>query len=258
MTGSKPFLSAEWRHLVMINFSVDPRPLGRYVPEGTELDFFEGHTYLSLVGFLFLRTRVLGITVPFHQSFEELNLRLYVKRYAESGWRRGVVFIKEVVPRIAVSAIARGVYGENYVALPMRHAIDNENGVLARARYDIRVNGTWGGIEVEPEITAVQPAEDSRERFISEHYWGYSERGGETLEYRVDHPVWDVWPARNHRVDLDLEHLYGEELASALRAKDSFAFLADGSAVQVFRSAGASPVFRNWRRCAEDGPSEAA
>src|SRR3954469_896095 len=128
--SSRPFLDAEWRYLAMLNFAVDPVVLVRFLPENTELDFFEGKTFVSVVGFLFLNTRVLGFPVPLHRDFEEVNLRFYVRRKSDGAWRRGVVFVRELVPRIAIATIARVFYGEPYLAVPMRHTItNNETGI---------------------------------------------------------------------------------------------------------------------------------
>src|SRR6266513_2477095 len=127
------FLTAEWRSLAMLNYEVDRSVLARRVPPGTELDSWGGVVYVSVVGFLFLKTRVLGVPIPGHRNFEEVNLRFYVRRKADGEWRRGVVFVKEIVPRRAIAAVARGLYGENYVAMPMSHAIDGR-----------RVEYRWG------------------------------------------------------------------------------------------------------------------
>src|SRR4026208_556537 len=97
---ASPFLTAEWRRLAMLSFEIDPRVLSPLVPAGTELDEWQGRTFASLVGFLFLDTRVFGLAVPFHRNFEEVNLRFYVRRMASDGLRRGVVFVKEIVPRV--------------------------------------------------------------------------------------------------------------------------------------------------------------
>src|SRR3954468_20670393 len=118
------FLAAEWRYLAMLNYQVDPAILHPHLPRGTELDIWNGRHYISLVGFRFLNTRVLGVPIPFHRNFEEVNLRFYVRRKGPEGWRRGVVFIAEIVPRFAIAAVARLFYNENYVALPTRHKLD--------------------------------------------------------------------------------------------------------------------------------------
>ena len=62
----------------MLNYTVDPRLLAPLVPLGTEIDFENGDTFLSVVGFLFLDTRLLGLPIPLHRDFEEVNLRFYV------------------------------------------------------------------------------------------------------------------------------------------------------------------------------------
>ena len=117
------FLTAEWRDLVMLNYEIDPGILAGLVPAGTELDLWQGRALVSVVGFHFRRTRVMGVAIPGHSNFEEVNLRFYVRREGPEGWRRGVVFVKEIVPRFAIAWVARALYNENYVALPMRHAI---------------------------------------------------------------------------------------------------------------------------------------
>lgn len=224
-----PFLTAEWRDLVMLNYEVAPEILAAHVPAGTELDRWQGRTFMSVVGFRFLRTRVLGIGIPFHRDFEELNLRFYVRRKAQDGWRRGVVFVREVVPRRAVAWLARVLYNENYAAHPMRHAISG-----SRVAYQWRSGGRWHTLSLDPTGTPAVPHEDSEEAFITEHYWGYArQRDGGTVEYRVEHPRWPVRRAVTSNLDCDVAGFYGPAFAPALGGSPSSAFLAEGSAVSV-------------------------
>ena len=122
---SSVFLKADWKHLLMLNYEIDPTILQPHVPVGTELDLFKGRCLVSMVGFMFLNTRLKGVPIPFHRNFEEVNLRFYVKRVEGSGdeqeVKRGVVFIKEIVPKPALSLVARVFYNENYVTHPMEH-----------------------------------------------------------------------------------------------------------------------------------------
>lgn len=232
----KPFLTARWRYLAMLSYEVPPEVLAPFVPYGTELDSWQGKTFVSLVGFLFLDTRVRGVAVPGHRDFEEVNLRFYVRRKAEDGWRRGVVFVKEIVPRLAIAATARLLYGEKYVALPMRHSImgDPTRGGMY-VMYGWRRRGKWNGIGA---MVSGQPKEalpGSEEEFITEHYWGYSSlRGGGTVEYKVEHPRWRVWTLLRPVLDCDVAGLYGERFAGPLSGEPSSAFLADGSEVAVY------------------------
>jgi len=236
MPQLKPFLTAEWRYLAMLNYQVEPAVLAPFVPAGTELDSWQGRTFVSVVGFLFLDTRVLGIAIPWHRDFEEVNLRFYVRRQAADGVRRGVVFIKEIVPRLAIAATARLLYGEKYVALPMRHSVPLEGGRPGHAEYRWRHRGAWNRLHIVPAGAAMEAAPGSEEEFITEHYWGYSRlRGGGTVEYRVEHPRWRVWQAAAASLECDAAVLYGARFAPALASRPSSAFLADGSPVTVCR-----------------------
>lgn len=222
-----PFLSAKWKHLVMINYEIDPSVLASLTPAGTEIDFWNGKTYISLVGFMFLDTTVKGVSIPFHRHFEEVNLRFYLKR----GEKRGVAFIKEIVPKRAIAYIARRLYNENYVALPMKHHITEQS-----AEYLWKSHGKWQKIGLRCRDEPHFPLQGSQEEFITEHYYGYSEqRDGSTMEYEVKHPQWRVSRAEHYEVDIDVKGIYGPLFAPFLEKKPSSAFLAEGSEITVFR-----------------------
>lgn len=219
----------------MLNYEVPRRPVEAYVPRGTELDSFEGNFYVSLVGFQFLGTRMFGrFAIPFHENFDEVNLRIYVRRRHGKGDRRGVVFIREIVPRVAIAKIARWCYGENYSAFPMRHAIYDAD-LSSRVSYEWKYRNKWRVICGESSSPPAVPAEGSLEQFITEHYWGYaSRRGGRTLEYRVEHAPWRVRRCEKAALEGDVTPLYGAELARILSRPPESAFLAVGSSVSVF------------------------
>ena len=229
------FLTAEWRWLAMLNYPVEPALLARRLPAGVELDLFDGIALVSLVGFRFLRTRVLGLSVPFHRDFDEVNLRFYVRRRVEDGWRRGVVFVRELVPRMALATVARVAYGEPYRAVPMRHAIDGEG---RRAEYFWRWRRSWCSIAIETSGPGGLAPAGSEMAFVTEHFWGYSGAPGRpTREYQVEHPPWQVRPAVAATAAGDLGAVYGAELGSTLAGPPRSAFLADGSEVVVRRPA---------------------
>lgn len=231
------FLTAEWRDLVMLNYEVDPRVLARRVPAGTELDVWQGRTLVSLVGFRFLRTRVLGLPIPFHRDFEEVNLRFYVRRRGPEGWRRGVVFVKEIVPKWAIAWVARTVYNENYVSLPMRHQIVAPGaGRDGLAEYGWRLGGSWYVLSAQIRGEPAIPPPGSEEELITEHYWGYAlQNDGSALEYQVEHPQWKVWSATESLFDGDPEALYGPEFGPFLTGRPVSAFVAAGSPIVVRR-----------------------
>jgi uncharacterized protein len=233
----RAFLTAEWRNLVMINFAVEPQLLAPFVPAGTELDAWEGKTFVSLVGFLFANTRVLGLSIPWHRMFEEVNLRFYVRRNVKGEMRRAVVFIREIVPRIAIASVARLAYNEPYRALRMQHEYGTirPDGIPSSVEYAWRMSSGWSSLRVEPTGEGKPVKSGSQEEFITEHYWGYTrQRDGSTIEYQVAHPSWRVWGVELPRIEGKLSDLYGRDMAHVLSGSPSSAFLADGSAVTVY------------------------
>jgi uncharacterized protein YqjF (DUF2071 family) len=234
--SKRVFLSAEWLDLVMLNYEIEPSLLARHVPPGTSLDAFNGRTYLSLVGFRFHRTKLLGLfPVPFHTDFDEVNLRFYVRRKAGSDDRRGVVFIAEVVPKRAIAITARLLFGENYKCLPMKHRITSE-GAAKTAEYQWQINDQWCGLSAQTVGPPQHPQEGSLEQFITEHYWGYSTQpSGGCLEYHVSHAPWQVWATTTAQFEGNATSLYGREFGEVLQRRPDCAFIADGSPVTVFR-----------------------
>ena len=217
----------------MFNYEMDPSLLVPLVPRGTELDTWNGTTYASIVAFRFLHTRILGIPIPLHRHFEESNLRFYVRRRSAAELRRGVVFIREIVPRRAVAALARLLYNEPYRALPMRSSVATTPELSLQ--YAWRLSNDWHTVAARTGRPLALPGAGSFEQFIAEHYWGYTRHAdGSTIEYHVTHPPWAVAPAESHRVAADLTAVYGPALAAHL-AKPVSVFLANGSPVTVSR-----------------------
>lgn len=215
----------------MVNYEVDPGLLRSRVPRGVELDLWNGRCLVSLVGFQFLDTRVLGVPVPFHRDFPEVNLRFYVRRVVGDEVRRAVVFLKEIVPRRALALVANAVYNENYIALPMRTS-DTGNRVEYGWSHRGRSFTLGASLDGEPAL----PPPDAEASFIAEHYWGYvTQRDGGTMEYRVEHPPWRVTRGKDAVFAGDATELYGADFAAILAGKASSSFVAEGSEVLVRR-----------------------
>jgi uncharacterized protein YqjF (DUF2071 family) len=229
----QPFLTANWRYLAMLNYTVDPAILAPFVPPGTEIDFEGSATYLSIVGLLFRDTRLLGLPIPRHRDFEEVNLRFYVRKKSADTWRRGVVFIREMVPRYAVALVARACYGENYFAVPMKHQIEHLD-LNLKIEYSWRRSARkWESLKMTAVDSAQPIPAGSHAEFITEHYWGYTRVRTGCNEYRVEHPRWKIWEADNFTLDADITSLYGEQFVETLSAQPRSAFIADGSAITI-------------------------
>jgi uncharacterized protein YqjF (DUF2071 family) len=232
--GVQSFLTANWRYLAMLNYVVDPRLIGPLVPPGTEIDYEDGQTFLSIVGFLFLDTRLLGLPIPLHRNFEEVNLRFYVRKKSADTWRRGVVFIRELVPRRAIAFVARAFYGENYFALPMKHDVEHVD-LRLKVEYSWRRGKKWESLKMSATGEPQTIPAGSHAEFITEHYWGYTSVRAGCSEYRVEHPRWKIWNADSFELRVDIASLYGNQFVETLTATPRSAFIAEGSPIIVER-----------------------
>ena len=230
------FLTARWQHLAMLSWRAEPALLRPFLPAGTELDLFDGEPLLSVVGFRFLDTRLLGVPVPFHRDFDEVNLRFYVRREAPDGPRRGVVFVRELVPRAAITCVARWLFHESYRTVPMRHSIA-PSGEASRAELCVSYSWTLGREQAIAVVVAGNDepvAPGTLEEFVTERHWGYTRRrDGRTSEYQVEHPRWTIRRASDARLDCDVRETYGAGFEHYLVGPPLSALLADGSAVSV-------------------------
>ncbi len=232
-----PFLTARWESLVLLNFECPREVLEPLVPEGTELDTWRDVDLVSLVGFRFVDTRLRGVGVPCHRTFEEVNLRFYVRRrHTDGSLRRAVVFIKELVPRRAIAVVARLIYNEPYSRVAMGHEVSLDKDSGGSAAYSWVHRGLEYGLRARVTGPAAPPVPGSEAEFITEHFWGYTkQRGGGTSEYRVDHPSWLVWDAAASSYESPpTETLFGPRLSEVLRAEPTSTFIAVGSEVSVF------------------------
>lgn len=228
-------IRADWRKLLMVQYAVDPSVLRPFTPPGTEPDFWNGQCYVSLVGFLFLESRLQGIPIPFHQRFEEVNLRLYVRHFENGTWKRGVAFIREIVPKPAVQAVANGIFHEHYLTRPMRHVIvAHEDTLEVTYGWKTKRWNTLGAVCARHPETI---PEGSEEEFFTEHYWGYTQRrDGHTLEYAVEHPRWSIYPVRSYHVDASFRETYGDPFGFLDHTPPSSVLLAEGSPIKLVKT----------------------
>jgi uncharacterized protein len=217
----------------MANYAVDPKILEPYLPAGVELDFYDGKTYLSLVGFMFRGTRIFQVPIPGLGTFEEVNLRFYVKRRDGNQLKRGVVFINETVPYKLVAWIANILYKEHYSAVPTRHSREvkkasNEIG------YFWKSGNRWNSISVVADSKSKPMPHDSFEEYIFEHYYGYTRINiSISDEYKVEHPRWNISDVLNYEINCDFEEVYGKSFGFLNTCEPNNVIFALGSNVAV-------------------------
>lgn len=227
------FLKAEWRRLSLANYEIDPHILKPYLPYKTELDEWNGVNYVSLVGFMFIDTKILGIKIPFHINFEEVNLRFYVRHKKDNEWRRGVVFIKEIVPKHAITFIANNLYKEHYETMKMNHLWKEQEDSLI-TKYEWEYKNKVNSFIIESGKTKLEIEHNSEAEFITEHYWGYTKINEQkTYEYEVTHPKWERYEIRNSEIDVNFGEVYGNEFSILNKLKPKSIMLAEGSEITV-------------------------
>ncbi len=218
----------------MLNYEVDPAILKPYLPAATELDLWDGKALVSMVGFMFLETQVLGVKWPWHINFEEVNLRFYVRHFDGKEWKRGAVFVSEIVPKSIIAVIANNLYKEHYRALPMRHTITPAGEGYTQFLYEWKLKGRWNQLAATVSDTFNDIQQGSQEEFIFEHYWGYNSLSSiKTTEYQVEHVSWQVAVVKDYIFDADVVELYGKAFEPYLKAKPYSAFFANGSEIGV-------------------------
>ncbi len=227
------FLKAEWRKLIMANYEIEPAILQPLLPAFTTLDFFEGKTYVSLVGFLFDKVRLKGIRIPFHTRFPEVNLRFYVRYRQGNHWKRGTVFVSEIVPKPAISFVANTLYNEHYSTMPMRYSWLQKEGCW-HIDYKWKYKNDWQHISVVADEEKMDIPAGHFNEFITEHYWGYNKINlNKTTEYEVRHPRWQEYLVKEYSITTNFEKLYGPSFGFLNNAKPANVLLAKGSAISI-------------------------
>ena len=227
------FLTARWENLIMANYEVNPDVLLPYLPKGVELDFFDGKTYVSLVGFMFKKTKIFNIPIPFLGTFEEVNLRFYVKRTEGDTIKRGVVFINETVPYQLVAWLANKLYKEHYIAIPTKNKID----ILMHSksiRYEWKINNEWNHLSVNASKEHEEMIVGSVEEYILEHYYGYTRIDSQrSQEYEVKHARWRVNKVEDYSINCDFKSMYGADFDFLNNVAPNSVILAEGSPISV-------------------------
>ncbi|MGB4847522.1 MAG: DUF2071 domain-containing protein [Saprospiraceae bacterium] len=228
-------IKAAWKKLILANYTIDTEVLSDYLPFQTEFDHWDNHCFLSLVGFMFLDTTVLGIKFPFHVNFEEVNLRFYVRHQQDGRWKRGVVFIKEIVPLPGITLVANTVYHEHYHTMPMKHTWNLTPDEL-NVEYKWKKQ-RWHSLAITTDFTPIEMTKGSEQMFFTDQHWGYTKiNSGLTSEYEVAHPDWTYYKTKNHQIDVDFGTLYGKEFSFLTNQKPYSVFLAEGSDISLRKS----------------------
>ena len=174
-----------WRNLLFIHWRVDPELLAPLLPEGLELDTFDGCGWIGLIPFTMDGTRPWGLpSLPGVSRFHECNVRTYVLQDGIPGvW----FFSLDAASRLAVTG-GRLLWKLNYV-----HASFDVKRTADRTDYSVRrSDGTHSRISWR-EGAELPPSESgSLRNFLTERYCLYSARGGKVWRGGIHHEPWNL------------------------------------------------------------------
>ena len=228
-------LTCEWRKLAFANYTVSPEILEKHLPAYTKLDFFNGLCFLSLVAFQFKNVKIGGVQIPFHRNFEEINLRFYVKRFDGSIWRKGTVFLSEIVDKTALSFLANSLFHENYRTLPTKQKIEEKDDSL-EVSYSWEYEKEWQNFRMSSNKLPSPIDGNSEAEFILDRFWAYGKHNDkETNEFKISHPTWQTYQVKDYQIEVDFSKVYGTDLSFLRTSPPHSVFLAEGSPVVAER-----------------------
>ena len=230
----KVFLKAKWENIIMANYQIEPKLLLPFLPKGVSLDLYQGKAYVSLVGFMFKNTKLFDVPIPFFGTFEEINLRFYVVSKEGDELKRGVVFINETIPYRLVAWIANKLYKEHYTVVPTKHQLIKTS-ESNHIQFEWLLQKKWNSIAVDFDSKTESMKTDSLEKFIYEHYYGYTKiNEHQTEEYQLRHPSWKTHKINDYNIDCDFEVMYGKSFSILNQTKPTAVFIAKGSDVAIY------------------------
>ena len=227
-------MAADFQYLVFLNYHVDRNLLSSRIPEGVQLQLFNGKAYISIVAFLFKNLQVAGIPAPFHQQFEQVNLRFYVKQGTAAAEKRGVVFIREIVPKTLLANTAQVLFHEKYVSVPMSHRYQIDESPLNEVEYSWQTERKDCSVRAVFEKNWSYPEQNSAEHFFTDRAFSFTRmKDGTTREMIVEHPLWRTAPVKEAKTEYDIPEVFGTEFVPYLTLQPASAFIAEGSSVSL-------------------------
>ena len=229
----KTLLTAYWTNLLAATFEADETLLNKFLPRGTELNTWHGKYLISIVAFMFSKPAILNISAPFYRSFEEINLRFYVRYKENDQWKKGVVFIKEIAPARIIGLTAGWLYQENFIYLPLKHKF-YANNKCQYISYSCKVKNQWGHLNMVCSSKDNEPGSERVQTFVRDHYWGYTKKSNNnTAEFLIEHRLWKIYQATDYDLNLNIGEIYGKDFTDLFLQKPISVILMDGSFTKV-------------------------
>lgn len=159
-----------WAHLLFLHWKVEADLFQSWLPDGLEIDTFDGHAYLGIVPFFMNRVRPVFLPpVPGLSWFLELNVRTYVH---DGAGRSGVYFFSLDCNQAIAVGLAR-----RFFHLPYQHAEMSSHRSGEAIHYSCQRRGqpVSANYVYEPIGPSAESAIGSLEFFLLERYLLFSE-----------------------------------------------------------------------------------
>ena len=184
-----PVMKQQWRDLAYIHWRYDPAVVQELLPEGIEVDTFDGSAWVGLIPFSMRNISFPLIPpVPYFGSFPEVNVRTYVKRNGVPG----VWFFSLDVNRLIPAFVARTTYFIPYCWGKASHK-------KVEVKLLTSVTRRWpskSSSHIELSIGERIESPSDLAHFLSARWGLYSKGFGGKLRYApVDHEQWQLYEA---------------------------------------------------------------
>jgi len=187
-----------WERLTFLHWAFDPAAVARLLPDGLEVEPYDGMAWVGLVPFFMVVATGHGRTAPWVSTFCETNVRTYVR---DKEGRSGIWFLSLDAARFGAVAVARSTYRLPYYWSGMDLSEGNH-------RIAYRCRRRWPGpLGASSQVTVdiggrLDPDEISdRDHFLTARWILFSVSGPRYRLARACHEPWPLHRAEAVSVD---------------------------------------------------------
>ncbi len=190
---SRPWVTTmRWHDLLFLHWPVRPEIIRPLIPQGLELDTFDGAAWIGVIPFRMTGVRPRYLPPFAGLAFPEMNVRTYVWTPGRSGvW----FFSLDATNRLAVRA-ARAWYGLPYYNARITVQLERGTVHYRSIRVDKRSAGVEFHASYKPTGEVYRSAPETLDRWLTDRYCLYAMDQQGRLGYAdIQHLPWPLQPA---------------------------------------------------------------
>ena len=190
MPDSPWIMTPSWHDLLFAHWPVDVTSLRPHVPNGFEIDTFDGQAWIAVVPFRMTNVAPRGIpALPWVSAFPELNVRTYVR----VNGRPGVYFFSLDAANPVAVGVARTLVHLPYFTAAMQ--VDQSEGWITyrSQRTSPKGNAAELAVRYRPAGPVAPPVEGTLEHFLTERYCLFTvDQAFHAYSLDIHHPRWPL------------------------------------------------------------------